>query len=481
MQMSQSVSSTRASKAPLTNVGGKSEVIKTRTGYSFRKAVGHIPEVVRALKAAGHDYAPIVDRASTFGYAKWVSEAAKQGLPHVFGVELAVSKLINAKKPSSDQWAFLALDDLSGINRLINTATQQFRYQPLLTVEQAISAPGVFKITGPAPPFELSDGPIEGVHIPLAPSTPMGVIKRAVRHGWPLIATHDSFYPTPEDRSFYEILCGRGADLQMHAQHILSEAEWRESVEPFGLSPAQLEDALALARRALERSAGIPLPKASLPHPERKATLREMCLHGAEERGLKVLGDEVYEARLNRELALIEEKDYTDYFYIVSDLCKWAKKNMVVGPARGSSCGSLVCYLLDITDIDPIPYGLIFERFIDVNRDDMPDIDIDFSDKNRHMVFDYLCERYGHDHVARLGTVAMYQPKSSLSEVGTALKIPKWMCDAVADSMLERSGGDARALFKIEDTLATMPAGQRLVQEYPEVAIVTKRSVQGVK
>jgi hypothetical protein len=474
MQMSQSVSSTRASKAPLTNVGGKSEVIKTRTGYSFRKAVGHIPEVVRALKAAGHDYAPIVDRASTFGYAKWVSEAAKQGLPHVFGVELAVSKLINAKKPSSDQWAFLALDDLSGINRLINTATQQFRYQPLLTVEQAISAPGVFKITGPAPPFELSDGPIEGVHIPLAPSTPMGVIKRAVRHGWPLIATHDSFYPTPEDRSFYEILCGRGADLQMHAQHILSEAEWRESVEPFGLSPAQLEDALALARRALERSAGIPLPKASLPHPERKATLREMCLHGAEERGLKVLGDEVYEARLNRELALIEEKDYTDYFYIVSDLCKWAKKNMVVGPARGSSCGSLVCYLLDITDIDPIPYGLIFERFIDVNRDDMPDIDIDFSDKNRHMVFDYLCERYGHDHVARLGTVAMYQPKSSLSEVGTALKIPKWMCDAVADSMLERSGGDARALFKIEDTLATMPAGQRLVQEYPEVAIVTK-------
>jgi DNA polymerase III alpha subunit len=240
------------------------------------------------------------------------------------------------------------------------------------------------------------------------------------------------------------------------------------------LSPAQLEDALALARRALERSAGIPLPKASLPHPERKATLREMCLHGAEERGLKVLGDEVYEARLNRELALIEEKDYTDYFYIVSDLCKWAKKNMVVGPARGSSCGSLVCYLLDITDIDPIPYGLIFERFIDVNRDDMPDIDIDFSDKNRHMVFDYLCERYGHDHVARLGTVAMYQPKSSLSEVGTALKIPKWMCDAVADSMLERSGGDARALFKIEDTLATMPAGQRLVQEYPEVAIVTK-------
>jgi DNA polymerase III alpha subunit len=449
-------------------------VIKTRTGYSFRKAVGHIPEVISALKAAGHDYAPIVDRASTFGYAKWVSEAAKHGLPHVFGVELAVSQSISAKKPSSDQWAFLALDNLAGINCLINTATQQFRYQPLLTVEQAVSAPGVFKITGPAPPFDLSCGPIEGVHIPLAPSTPMGVIKRAVSHGWPLIATHDSFYPTPSDRDFYEILCGRGADLQMHAQHILSEEEWRESVEPFGLSPAQIEDALALARRALKRSAGIPLPRASLPHPERKATLREMCLKGAEERGLKVLGDEVYEARLNRELALIEEKDYTDYFYIVSDLCKWAKRNMVVGPARGSSCGSLVCYLLDITDIDPIPYGLIFERFIDVNRDDMPDIDIDFSDKNRHMVFDYLCERYGHDHVARLGTVALYQPKSSLGEVGTALKIPKWMCDAVADSMLERSGGDARALFKIEDTLSTMPAGQRLVQEYPEVAVLTK-------
>ena len=127
-----------------------------------------------------------------------------------------------------------------------------------------------------------------------------------------------------------------------------------------------------------------------------------MCQQGAIELGVN-LEDEVYAARLKRELDLIEEKKFEDYFYVVADLIKYAKTKMFVGPARGSSCGSLVCYLIGITDVDPIPYDLLFERFIDINRMDYPDIDIDFEDTKREMVYKYLCKKYGSDCVSKLG------------------------------------------------------------------------------
>ena len=105
--------------------------------------------------------------------------------------------------------------------------------------------------------------------------------------------------------------------------------------------------------------------------------------------------DEVYSARLERELKLIAEKEFEDYFYIIADVMHWARQQMICGPARGSSCGSLVCYLLEITTIDPIKYDLLFERFIDITRNDLPDIDLDFSDQNRHLVFEYMEIKYG--------------------------------------------------------------------------------------
>jgi DNA polymerase III alpha subunit len=144
---------------------------------------------------------------------------------------------------------------------------------------------------------------------------------------------------------------------------------------------------------------------------------------------------------------------------------------MVVGPARGSSCGSLVCYLLNITTIDPIPFGLIFERFIDINRTDLPDIDIDFSDERRQLVFDYAEEKYGRAHVARLGTVGLFKPRSALKQAGASLRIPTWRIEKVLDSLIERSSGDARAMFALEDTLKGTEAGRAMLSEFPEALI----------
>ena len=113
-----------------------------------------------------------------------------------------------------------------------------------------------------------------------------------------------------------------------------------------------------------------------------------------------------------------------DYFLIMNDLVVWAKKNNILtGPARGSSAGSLVCYLLRITEVDPIKHDLIFERFIDINRMDLPDIDVDFEDSKRYLVKEYLEKKYGEDRVGSISTFGTFKGKMLLGDFGRIYKI----------------------------------------------------------
>lgn len=442
---------------------------RIRTGYSFRQAAGKIEDVLYRLLECKYPAAPITDRASAFGWVRWSALCHKQNIKPVFGVELAVTDSWQAKKPTVDHWTFIARDSLQPLNELINLATQQFRYEPLLTYQQATARDDVFIITGHRSQLDKFR-PRHGLFVSLGPSSSKGYIRKALELGHELIACSDNRYVLPGDLSFYEVLCGRNASTQSYDQHIQTWFEWASSTGHLG----NIDREAAMSNRDyVLKLSNATLQQAELLHPERPATLLDMCLAGAAEIGCD-LSDPVYSQRLERELALIEEKKYADYFYIVADICQWARRQMLVGPARGSSCGSLVCYLLKITTVDPIPYDLIFERFIDINRDDLPDIDIDFSDQQRHLVFEYVNQKYGADRVARLGTVAMFKPRSALAEAGAALRVPKWKCDAVAESLLERSSGDARALYTLEDTMMTMPAGQDLLREYPEMRIAAR-------
>lgn len=199
-------------------------------------------------------------------------------------------------------------------------------------------------------------------------------------------------------------------------------------------------------------------------------TLEQMCRRLAPSRGVDLSRPE-YAARLRRELDLIAEKDFADYFFVIADMLLFAKQHMLVGPARGSSCGSLVCYLISITEIDPIPFKLLFERFIDVNRKDLPDIDIDFPDDRRDLVFNYVGKKYGDDCVARLGTVMRYQAKSAIDAVAISLRIPIVETENLKNSILERSGGDARAAFCILDTFNELEIGQEMLKKYPHLKI----------
>lgn len=440
--------------------------MRIRTGFSFRNAVGHLPDVLKRLQEIGWKVAPISDTNSTFGFNKFTKLAKKAGLRPIYGVELAVATpTVGDEKSAQSYWTFFAKDNLRSLHDLIGTATSQ---DDELTYQQALSFDGI-KIAGERTQLEFIKEPKRAnLYISLSPSTPKGLFNEAKKKGFKFIACSDNVYSAQADREFYRITLGKRSNTQTYPQHILDDKEWRSAVQY--IADKKDQDSAIKNRDAALAQCKAEMKRATLLVPAKPKTLRQMCIDGAKRTGTD-LKNKVYKERLDRELKLIEEKKFEDYFYVIADMVNWAKQRMIVGPARGSSCGSLVCYLLNITTVDPIPYGLIFERFIDTTRSDLPDIDIDFSDQRRQMVFDYAAKKYGEDHVARLGTVTMFKPTSALNAAGVALQIPKWQVSKVLDGVIERSSGDSRAMNALEDTLNETDAGRKLLAEFPEVKI----------
>lgn len=448
-------------------------MMRIRTGYSFKTAVGHLEEVANRLKEIGWKHAPIADRNSTFGFTRWMKLAKKNDTQPVFGVELGVVPELGAKKPVIDYWTFYATNSITDLHNLIALATKNIGKEPSLLYRQALHVPGLIKICGhrvltdELKKAKAKSDPL--FHFGLSPSVSKGLFTAAMKLGVKVMATSDNFYPTSADLEFYRITLGGRANTQTYPQWILDDAEWKHSLRWITTDKKLLASALTNRDKAL-KLCNATLKKAKLLKPKVKKTLREMCVDGAKLKSVN-LKDKVYKERLERELTLIDEKKYEDYFFIIADLIQFARARMAVGPARGSSCGSLVCYLLDITTVDPIPYGLIFERFIDINRSDLPDIDIDFSDDRRHLVFEYAEQKYGKEHVARLGTVGLFKPRSALNQAGMALRIPKWQIEKALEGLIERSSGDSRAMLQLVDTLEETPFGRKLKEEHPDVVI----------
>jgi DNA-directed DNA polymerase III PolC len=448
--------------------------IRYRTGFSFRAATGHIDEVLNRIIETGAKVAPITDRSSTFGFNKWSKACKKKGIRPVYGIELAVSVDPVAKKPVIDYWTFISYSDIKEINRLLAVATAQFRYTNVLSYEQALEA-DCFKIVG-----HRSDvarivtasgpkGPLN-TYYALGPAVSRGYVAQMREAGINPAASGDNIYPTKRREAQAEIILGRGFSSQSYPQHILSEDEWLDSIAHLDMSAEEIAAAIYNTEDILEHSTSH-MVLSEFMIPEKPETLRAMCERGAAKLGVD-LTNEVYKERLDRELMLIDVKGYDNYFYIVADLVSWARERMLVGPARGSSCGSLVCYLLGITMVDPIPYGLLFERFVDINRMDMPDIDIDFADQKRHLVEEYAADKYGIDHVARLGTVNMFKARSALQTTCMELNVPRWKADKALDALVKRSSADARAMDTLIDTLSLTDAGKELVSEHPEIVPV---------
>lgn len=183
-----------------------------------------------------------------------------------------------------------------------------------------------------------------------------------------------------------------------------------------------------------------------------------------------------YIARVKHEMATIKPKGFTDYFLIMSDAVRWAKDNGIpVGPARGSAAASLVCYLLRITEIDPLQFPLMyFERFISPDREDTPDIDLDFDDERRIEVRNYLVRRYGAEKVGNIGTFTKYKGKNSIDDVSRVFQIPSWVAKIPKEMIVERSGGDSRQDQALLDTLEMFPKAKEVFDAHPDLYKATR-------
>jgi DNA polymerase-3 subunit alpha len=311
--------------------------------------------------------------------------------------------------------------------------------------------------------------------------------------GIPCVVTFDCHYTVPEEKEMQQILHQMRPGERRTMEEMVRDwgydanlcPPWTDSsivrkLQATGLSRAQSLSALANTREVADRCnvtlPSLPMVRYPLPpgYTDSVQLWRQWIKDGWKYRGCHRLnGTELrrYKERLAHEIKIIEDKDFVDYFLIISDLVRWTKdSDIAVGPARGSAAGSLVCWLLRITEVNPMLFDdLVFERFIDVTRQDLPDIDIDFSSDQRSRVWEYVNAKYGSGKVSNVGTFTKFKGRNSLDAAARVYGVPKWEIDNIKDVLIERSSGDLRASATIEDTAEQFPQAREVFERHPDL------------
>lgn len=267
------------------------------------------------------------------------------------------------------------------------------------------------------------------------------LVRLSEETGIPLVATNDCHYIRKEDSQMHKILICIQTNHTLEDESTLefgSEEFYLKSEEEmrslFPRTPEAIDNTMKIAERChVDFVFGeTKLPRFNPPNgQDNKDYFHQMCWEGLHKRYGEP--EDSLKARLQYEIDTIDNMGYTNYYLIVHDFVRYAKSvGIPVGPGRGSGAGSLAAYCLGITDIDPIRYDLLFERFLNPERVSMPDFDIDFSDERRQEMIDYVVRKYGSDHVAQIVTFGTMAAKAAIRDVGRAMAIPYAAVDAVA-------------------------------------------------
>jgi DNA polymerase III subunit alpha len=473
--------------------------LHTHTEYSLLDGAARISELVERVKALGQPAVAITDHGVLYGAVDLYAAGVEAGVKPIVGCEVYVAPRSRTDREGRadrdpSHLVLLARDGIGYRNliKLVSTAhLEGYYYRPRIDkallaehaeglvclsaclggeLAQAILRGGAdaaekvarehAEIFGPDAYFlELQDH-----GMPEEITVRDGLVEVARRTGLPLVCTNDSHYIAPEDAEAHDILlCLQtgsrredGKRFKFSGPHfyVTSGAEMRER---FAACAEAVSNTLAIAERCtLELSLGSNLLPRYEPIPEgmdADSYLRELCERGLFERYGQELPAAARE-RLAMELEVIRGAGFAAYFLIVWDLVRAARCNDVrVGPGRGSAAGSLVAYALRITDLDPLHYGLIFERFLNRERVQMPDIDIDFDDRRRDRVLQYVQEKYGQDRVAQIITFGTMAARAAIRDVGRVLDVPLPDVDRLAKLVpqaigitLERALSESREL-----------------------------------
>lgn len=298
----------------------------------------------------------------------------------------------------------------------------------------------------------------------------------------PLVATGDSHYLTHNDQAAHEILLAvsTGRDVDDADRLTLKDIDLSVSTPSEMLKRfAGMEEAVANTLRVAEsidldlKIGKYILPKFPLPQGVTSAQkyLEDLAFQGFKKR-FHINNDEAKQ-RLQYELRVIQDMGFADYFLIVQDFITWAKNNgIVVGPGRGSAAGSLASYCLGITNLDPLAHGLLFERFLNPGRKEMPDIDVDFADDRRDEVLTYVQQKYGNDRVAQIITFGTMAARGSVRDVARALGKSYALGDKIAKLIPDKPG------TTLKSALNNVQALQNLYSQNPEVKEIYETAVK---
>lgn len=317
-----------------------------------------------------------------------------------------------------------------------------------------------------------------------------GIIELSKKLNIPLVATQDIHYARAEDAEFQDILLAvqTGNKIDDEGRLTMKDGNFsmrssEEMTEFFKDIPEAIENTVKIAQRCdvnLELGKTF-LPKFTLPEGETSDTYLEKLVRENISRRFKEITETIKE-RLNHEISVIKKTGYADYFLIVQDFVSWAKNHgIVVGPGRGSAAGSLVSYILGITDIDPIKYDLLFERFLNPDRIQMPDIDIDFTDVRRDEVVNYVRQKYGEDSVAQIITFGTMAARAAVRDAGRALGMPYSLCDQIA-KLIPFNPTQGMKEGWIDESLASVPEFKEMYEKNPDAKkiINAAKKLEGV-
>lgn len=458
--------------------------LHTHSHFSLLDGLSRIDEIISRIKELGMEAVSLTDHGVMYGAIEFYKKAKKEGVKPLIGCEIYISENgMLDKRPGVDDRRYhlvLLAKNKVGYKNLVKIVTaahlEGFYYKPRVDheflakhsegiiclsaclageVSRALFANNFDKAKKVALMYRDMFGP-ENYFIELQQHlniedqnivTPR-LIKLAQELNIPMVATQDSHYARSEDADAHDVLLAvqTGNKLddkdRMSMRHdnfsLLSAEEMYEKFKMYGddvVLPA-FENTYKISQMCdLE----IELGKTLLPHfplPEGFSTADEYLKKLAQDGMARRYGenpDPKIQGRLDFELSVIIQTGFASYFLIVQDFVNWAKSNgIVVGPGRGSAAGSIVAYLTSITNVDPIKYNLLFERFLNPERISMPDIDLDFADTRREDVLKYVGEKYGKDHVAQVITFGTMAARGSIRDAGRALGLSYEFCDKVA-------------------------------------------------
>ena len=451
--------------------------LHVHTEYSLLDGSNKIKEYVKRIKELGMDSGAITDHGVMYGVIDFYKEARANGIKPILGCEVYVapnSRFDKELTGGEDRYHHLVLlaENNIGYSNLMKIVsigfTEGYYYKPRVDMEVlnkyhegiiALSA----CLAGEVPRLIVKGLYEEAKNcvqkyldcfgrgnyflelqdhgIPAQKTVNASLMRISKEMDIPLVATNDIHYTYAEDEKSHDILlCIQTAKKVSDSDrmrydggqyYVKSELEMRE-LFPYA-QEAVTNTALIAERCNVEIEFGVTkLPRFEVPKGYDSWTyLNKICFDGLKERYPDDDGTLV--EKLNYELDVIKNMGYVDYFLIVWDFINWSRENGIpVGPGRGSAAGSIVSYCLQITNIDPIRYGLLFERFLNPERISMPDIDIDFCYERRQEVIDYVSQKYGADKVVQIITFGTMAAKGVIRDVGRALDLPYNFCDSIA-------------------------------------------------